>query len=136
MRTVFWIRLICSLFPPILAQQLRSKLIAIRTAEKWALPFKRRSFTGSYLSGNTSDFHAFKFLIHGYFDWRNVVLARKIAKLKPGDIIEVGANIGTETIGFADINPSGTVYAFEPLLDNFKSLETIKTENNFSNLNI
>jgi len=136
MRTVFWVRFLCSFFPPVLAQQLRSKLISIRAAEELALPFKRRSFTGSYLKGNTADFHAFKFLIHGYFDWRNVVLAKKIARLKKGDIIEVGANIGTETIGLADINPNGRVYAFEPLPSNFESLKAIKDVNDLQNLEL
>ena len=101
-----------------------------------AILFKRRSFTGSYLKGNTNDFHAFKFLIHGYFDWRNVVLAKKILRFKKGDLVEVGANIGTETIGLADINPDNEVHAFEPLPSNFESLQQIKKDNKLENLKL
>jgi FkbM family methyltransferase len=51
-------------------------------------------------------------------------LAVAQALCSPGDrIIEVGANIGTETIGFADIVGSqGRVYAFEPLQSNLQVL--------------
>ena len=43
---------------------------------------------------------------------------------KKGSIIEVGANIGTETIGFTDIVENNhQVYAFEPVPYLFKSLE-------------
>ena len=133
---LFIIRAICSLFPPIVSQSVRDFLISIKTGESMNLPFKRRSFTGSVFFGNTSDFHAFKFMIHGYFDWRNVILARSILKFKKGDIIEVGANIGTETIGFADVNTHGNVIAFEPLPVNFEILETIKEKNQLDNLKL
>ncbi len=131
-----WVRFVCAFFPPILAQTIRDRLISVSKAEKMAIPFKRKSFTGSYLRGNTNDFHAFKFLIHGYFDWRNVVLAKKILRFKKGDLVEVGANIGTETIGLADINPKGNVYAFEPLPSNFESLQRIKDDNGLENLQL
>ncbi|MEM7086953.1 MAG: FkbM family methyltransferase [Bacteroidota bacterium] len=130
------VKFICSFFPPIVSQQLREKLISIPKAEKLAIDFTRRAFTGSYLKGNTSDFHAFKFLIHGYFDWRNIVLAKTILKFKKGDLVEVGANIGTETISFADINPNHKVHAYEPLPVNFKSLLTIKEHNKLEHLKV
>lgn len=136
MTNLKWVRRICSVFPPIISQKIRDRLIAIPVAEKLALDFKRRAFTGSYLKGNTSDFHAFKFLIHGYFDWRNIVLTRKILKVKAGDVVEVGANIGTETVSFADVNAKGKVHAFEPLPINFKSLQDIKSINNLNNLSL
>lgn len=130
------VKFICSLFPPLMAQQVREKLISIREAEGRAEDFKRRAFTGSYLQGNTQDFHAFKFYIHGYFDWRNVVLARTILKITKGDLIEVGANIGTETISLADINKHHTVHAFEPLPSNFESLKRIKDHNKLTHLSL
>lgn len=65
--------------------------------------FIKRSFTGSKFYGSTRDFHAFKFSVHGYFDWRNIIIAKSVLKFKEGAIIEVGANIGTETISFSDI---------------------------------
>ena len=130
------VQFICSFFPPIVSQQLREKLISIPKAEKLAMDFTRRAFTGSYLKGNTSDFHAFKFLIHGYFDWRNIVLAKTILKFKKGDLVEVGANIGTETISLADINRDNKVHAYEPLPVNFKSLLAIKEHNKLEHLKL
>lgn len=127
-------RFICSLFPPSVSQQLRELLLSIKKAEKMAIPFRRRAFTGGFLSGNTSDFHAYKFYVHGYFDWRNVVLIKKILKHNKGDIVEVGANIGTETVSFADINKTANVHAFEPLPSNFQSLTKMKDENQYHNL--
>ena len=43
----------------------------------------------------------------------------------PGDtIVEIGANVGTETVGFSDIvGTRGKVFAFEPLPDNLLALE-------------
>ncbi|MBL4662445.1 MAG: FkbM family methyltransferase [Flavobacteriaceae bacterium] len=136
MNRIKWVQFACSFFPPIISQQVREKLISIPNAEKLALDFRRKSFTGSYLQGNTSDFHAFKFLIHGYFEWRNVVLTHSILKFKKGDLVEVGANVGTETISFADINPNNKVHAYEPLPVNFKSLLTIKEQNKLEHLNL
>ncbi len=128
------IRNICKFLPPILAQKVRERLMSNREAEKLAMDFKRKSFTGGFLFGNTKDFHAFKFFVHGYFDWRNIVLANYILKIKNGDFIEVGANIGTETVSLAEINTNNKVHAFEPVSENVKVLNIIKEENNFENL--
>ncbi len=123
----------CKLLPPILAHQFQAHLVTFSQAAKKPFFFKSKSFTGGYLQGYTNDVLAFKFFIHGYFDWRNIILAKAILKIKKGDIIEVGANIGTETVSLAEIN-SGNVYAFEPLLKNFKSLQFIKESNDYKNL--
>ncbi|MEM7186872.1 MAG: FkbM family methyltransferase [Bacteroidota bacterium] len=136
MNKLKWIKFVCSLFPPVVAQQVRERLITIPKAEKMALDFKRKAFTGSYFEGNSSDFHAFKFWMHGYFDWRNIVLAKHILKFKSGAIIEVGANIGTETISLADINKNNPVYAFEPLPANVASLRRLKELNRLENLTV
>ena len=52
--------------------------------------------------------------MHGFSDWRNIVVASTLCR--QGDVIvEVGANIGTETISFLDIvGPRGEVLALEP----------------------
>lgn len=136
MNKIKWVRFICSFFPPIIAQQVREAFLSIPKAEKMAVAFTRKAFTGSILEGNTSDFHAFKFLIHGYFEWRNIVLTKTILGFKKGDLVEVGANIGTETISLADINPKAYVHAFEPLPVNFASLLKIKKQNNLNHLKL
>jgi FkbM family methyltransferase len=83
--------------------------------------------TGSPYSGSTRDMHAHFFAIHGYYDWR--LLATASFFLRPGDrAIEVGANVGTETIGLADlVGPTGQVYAFEPFPANADLLRRAMT---------
>ena len=128
------IRSICQFLPPIIAQQVRESLITNQEAEELAMDFRRESFTGGILSNNTRDFHAYRFYVHGYYDWKNIVLAKKIIEVNNGDFIEVGANIGTETVSLAHLNKSHNVHAFEPLSRNFQQLEQMKKENNFENL--
>ncbi|MGH3040301.1 MAG: FkbM family methyltransferase [Gaiellaceae bacterium] len=86
--------------------------------------FVVKAQTGSPFPGRTDEVLGLRFTIHGYFDWRCWAVA--IAVTRPGDtIIEVGANIGTETVGFADIvGPSGRVMAFEPSETNLVRLRS------------
>ncbi|WP_179351908.1 FkbM family methyltransferase [Winogradskyella vidalii] len=130
---------ICSFLPPILAQKVRDTFFSIKEGEQLNLDFNKKSFTGSVFSGNTSDFHAFKFSVHGYFDWRNVVISDEVLKHKKGgNVIEVGANIGTETLSFCDVAKKykTKVFAFEPLPSNLDSIIRNKTENNLDNLEL
>ena len=129
---------LCYFIPPIAAQIIRSKLVSIYEAERISMPFKSQSITGGYFIGNTNDFHAFSFYIHGYFDWRNIIICNEILKSKKGDIIEVGANIGTETISFTNLanKHNVDVYAFEPLPTNLDYIYKFKNYNNYNNLNV
>ena len=132
-------KIVCGLLPPILAQSVRNNIISIEEGEALNLDFKKKSFTGSIFYGNTADFHAFKFSIHGYFDWRNIVIADEVLKCKKGgDVIEVGANIGTETISFCDVAKKYTskVFAFEPVPSNIKAIIRNKSENRLDNLQL
>lgn len=119
-------RIICGLFPPILSQVIRSRVFPLKKARKQKLDFSIKSITGSTFKGNTSDDHSYRFAVHGYFDWRNIIIAHNYVKKYPGDIIEVGANVGTETISYCDlISPKWKVHAFEPLPDNIASLNEL-----------
>ena len=115
-------RAVCRFLPPLVAQQVRHRLYPIEMARRDDYTFTSRAVTGSSFSGTTSDFPAYPFAVHGYFDWRNVAVA--CALCSQGDaIVEVGANIGTETICFADVvGESGVVYAFEPFPRNAEHL--------------
>jgi FkbM family methyltransferase len=88
-----------------------------------AYTFTTRGKTGSLFTGTTSDFHAHPFAVCGYSDWRNWAVA--LVTCQPGDlIVEIGANVGTETVGFSDIvGATGRVVAFEPLPSNLAALE-------------
>jgi len=131
-------QMVCKYLPPILSQIVRTKIISTEEGERLSLSFKRKAFTGGFFIGNTDDFHALKFGVHGFFDWRNIILINEILRYQKGDIIEVGANIGTETVSLADIAKinSVNVIAFEPVPKNCEFLFTLKRENDFHNLRI
>jgi FkbM family methyltransferase len=72
-----------------------------------------RALTGSQFRGHTGDHHARAVLAHGYSDWQLWAVAKALCH--PADtIVEVGAHVGTETVGYADIVARGRVIAFEP----------------------
>ena len=121
-------QLVCGFFPPILSQSIRNYIFSRKNVIKKGIEFSKKSVTGSVFKGNTLDFHSYPFSVHGFFDWRNIIVADFFLKNTEGDIIEIGANIGTETIGFCDILKSrgGIVHAFEPFPKNFKALQNLK----------
>ena len=114
---------LCRSLPPVLGQRLRSVVYPWSAALRHSADYVVRCQTGSLFTANTGDFTCYPISVHGYNTFRNWAIA--IAVVHPGDtIIEVGANTGTETMGFSDIvGPSGTVIAFEPLPRNLKILD-------------
>ncbi len=108
----------CRYLPPIISQKVRSWLYSYDSAKEDDFKFVARAQTGSRLEGTTKDFHFYPFSIHGYYEWRNVAVALSLTS-KGDTIIEIGANVGTETVSFADIvGAGGVVHAFEPLPSN------------------
>jgi FkbM family methyltransferase len=76
------------------------------------------------------------FAIHGYFDWRLVATASFLCR-KGDTIIEVGANVGTETLAFADIvGPAGRVHAFEPFPGNLQQLREVVSKAGLSQVRV
>lgn len=114
---------ICRPLPPLIAQRIRSIIYPWKKARVDAHEFEFRSQTGSLFKGRTSNFHAYPFSACGYYDWRNWAIA--LAVSSRGDrIIELGANVGTETVAFADIvGKTGRVFAFEPFPENIKWIQ-------------
>jgi len=100
--------------PPLLALRTCARIFPRQRAYDSPQDFSRLSVTGGKFSGRTNDFHEYAFAIHGFFDWRNVVAASVLSQ-KGDTIVEVGANVGTETRSFLDIvGKSGRVIALEP----------------------
>jgi FkbM family methyltransferase len=114
---------ICRVLPPIISQRMRSWIYSHRLAQRDAFECVVQAQTGSMLKGSTEDFHFYPFSVHGFYDFRNVTVALALASR--GDIIiEVGANVGTESVCFADIiGPEGVAHAFEPLPSNIARLQ-------------
>lgn len=116
-------QLMCRHLPPLFSQRIREYLYPRNLALKDDYEFSVQAQTGSVLKSRTSDFHGYPFAIHGYYDWRRWAIVSAVCE--PGDsIIEVGANIGTETVGFSDlVGPTGRVYAYEPFPANVVILQ-------------
>lgn len=115
-------RLVCWFLPPPGAGVVQRVLYPTDRGRQRGGRFVRRSPTGSRFKGSLADYHAFSSGVRGYSEWR--LLAIAVALLQPGDlIVEVGANVGTETIGYSDIvGPRGRVVAFEPNPENVVQL--------------
>jgi FkbM family methyltransferase len=98
--------------------------------------FQIRSQTGSRFTSRTSDALGHGFSLVGYNEWR--LWAAAIALTSPGDtIVEVGANIGTETIGFSDIvGAEGRVVAFEPVPSSVAALEKNLSHSRYGNVEV
>jgi len=130
-------KFICYNLPPIISARLRAFLFSLESSrELGKQKFKIRSKTGSFFSWYFNDFHAYPFSIHGYYDWRNIAIARAVCS-DGFEIVEVGANIGTETLGFADIvSRLGKVHAFEPIQDNISCIKENLRENKIDHVDI
>jgi FkbM family methyltransferase len=111
--------------PPLFSPRLRGYVYPYARAVADDYTFQVVSHAGVEFRGSTADPHAYSLSVNGYYDWRNLAMAAAVCR--EGDtIIEVGANVGTETIGFAGIVGSGgKVIAFEPLPSNVANLHNI-----------
>lgn len=127
-------QLLCRGLPPLLAQRLRCLIYPATLAYRDDYEFVVRAQTGSWFCGRTSDFHAYPFSVHGYYEWRNWAAA--LAVCRRGDVVvEIGANIGTETIGFSDlVGAEGRVHAFEPFPPNAAALRRVLALNRIDNV--
>lgn len=129
-------RLVCSRMPPVGAQKVR-ELIYPRTAaqsdDHW---FTVRAQTGSLFTGTTADHIGYPFAVHRYYNWRNIAIAKVVCQA--GDtIVEVGANVGSETVGFSDIvGERGVVHAFEPFTSNLEQLRANAARTRHGNVNV
>lgn len=124
----------CHFLPPFLSGRLANRLYPQQVAQKENAAFICRSSLADIMfSFPRAEYHASRFAICGYWEWKLVVIANTICRC--GDtIIDVGSNIGTETLLFAKkVGPEGKVISFEPLAGNFavlkKQVELNKLDN-------
>lgn len=120
--------------PPLVALRLRSLLFPYSRAREAHCRCRVTAVTGSLLECQLSDYHGYYFVFHGFFDWRNVAVCAAVCR--PGDtVIEVGANVGTETVCFADIvGREGRIIALEPDEMNFHALTRMVEVNGFKHI--
>lgn len=103
-----------ALLPPLVAQRVRNVVYPPSLATREHQTVAKKAITGGTLVVPAYDFHGYPYAVQGYYDVRNIAIAAVVAG--PGDtIVEVGANIGTETVSYADIvGGRGSVIAIEP----------------------
>jgi len=120
--------------PPILSARLFHTFIEQRWGELAGRAFESRTITDARYRYRTGDALADKVRTCGYWDWRNLAIAATLCA--DGDqIIEVGANTGTETIGFSRLVGSrGRVWAFEPEPSLLAAVRSNVELNGFSNV--
>ena len=129
-------QIICRQLPPLAAFRACKLIYPQRLAYQDNVEFIARSKTGSRFIGQTNDFHAYFFAALGYYEWRNWAIARMLCQ-RGDTIIEIGANIGTETIAFSDIvGSNGRVFAFEPLPANVQILTRALSLSQHKNIDI
>ncbi|HCW91037.1 MAG TPA: hypothetical protein DHU56_13445 [Marinobacter sp.] len=117
------------LFPLFCAHLVAELIYPWRFGQADAKEVSRRSLTGSKIKINTKDEYGYTFSLLGCYDWKLWAIAKTVCG-SGENIIEVGANVGTETIGFSDIvGSNGRVYSFEPVPDNLDRLNKINSEN-------
>jgi FkbM family methyltransferase len=124
-RRLRFARAICGRLPPFAGAKLADVLYPYRRGRLDAQDFTVRAQTGSRFTGNTADFHAHPLAVKRYGEWRNWAITTALCGA--GDVVvEIGANVGSETVGYSDIvGATGRLVAFEPLPANLVALERI-----------
>jgi FkbM family methyltransferase len=122
--------------PPVVAGRSARLIYPRSEGVRDSLQFQVRAVTGSRFAGTSGDFHAHRFASHGYSDWR--LLAVALALCSRGDtILEIGAQAGTETVGYSDIvGPHGKVVAFEPMPAHVQALQQLLPMMRYSNVTV
>ncbi|APU69130.1 hypothetical protein GRFL_2406 [Christiangramia flava JLT2011] len=118
-----------------MSHRIQNKLYPTADLQKESFTFLSKSINNTKLFGNSNDFIAAQFYFHGYFEWRNIVLMKAVSQIFDGVCLEIGANIGTETLSYSKFFEKG-VFAFEPEPKNFLKLKETKDINNLVNLKI
>lgn len=128
---------LCRLLPPMLSAKLQLLLYPLDRVRRENASFSVRSTLADvrfeYARG---DLLAVSFAVRGFYEWRTITIANAICRT--GDcIVEVGSNIGTETVLFAKIvGSAGKVIAFEPFPEAADCLQRMATLNELTQIEI
>ena len=111
--------------PPVVSPLITSYLYPYSRARMIQQYIEAKSVAGLTASLPLADVHGYLFALNGYYDWRLLAIAQAV--VSEGDlVVEVGANIGTESIGLAQtVGAAGRVLAFEPFSDNVRTLTKV-----------
>jgi FkbM family methyltransferase len=124
------------LLPPLFARKISRYLYPLSSGRRDDLPYQVRAQTGSLYNSTTRDVLGHGFSLVGYNEWRLWAAALYFAPPR-ATLFEVGANIGTETIGFSDIvGPAGRVVAAEPVPTTVMALRRSIRDARYHNIHI
>lgn len=111
--------------PPFIAPLVTSRVYGFEHARGIAAQRWAEAVTGSRARWPLGELHGWFQAVNGYYDWRLLTVAQTVCA-RGDTIVEVGANIGTETLGFADIvGRGGHVVALEPYGPNVDVLQRV-----------
>lgn len=123
--------------PPVAAPRATALVYGRDHAAQDRARFSMRAATGSTFVGHTDEYNSYDFAKLGYSEeWRLWAVA--LAVCSRGDVIvEIGANVGTETTGFSDIvGADGRVHAFEPSPSNLTALRGVVAGLRYRNVEV
>jgi len=96
------------------------------------LKILRPHFGGQFV-GDIRD-HCIKYLfLRGFFEWQTLLLCKAVVR-NDDIIVEVGGNVGTETMAFCRYVPKGQVICFEPSAASASVIEFNAAMNGYKNL--
>lgn len=130
-------QIICTMLPPAIAYKPRNWVYSMYAGQKHHSEYEITTLAGARVKCRVDDYAGYLFCTQRYAEWRNWATA--LAVCRQGDtMIEVGAQYGLETTGFARILQllNGQVHTFEPLPSNLAMLKALLAANDCRNVSI
>lgn len=128
---------LCKVLPPAIAYKPRNWIYSMYAGQKHHDEYEITTLAGAQVKCRVDDYAGYLFCTQGYAEWRNWATA--LAICGPGDsMIEVGAQYGLETTGFARIlaRQNGQLHTFEPLPSNLITLKALLAANDCRNVSV
>ncbi len=136
-RRLAWAARLSRLLPPGLSGVFLRFYPATRAAREKPGFTARSSLADFIVRTDRTDWVANAFAVRGFYDLGNAVIANAVCESGGETILEVGANIGTESLLFAHVvGARGRVVCFEPLPDNFRILRELLALNGLSHVHV
>jgi FkbM family methyltransferase len=135
-RTLATVALLARYVPPGLSGVFLRLYTTARAAREKPGFIRRSSVADFHLRSDRTDWVANAFAVRGFYDLGNVVIANAVCA-RGDTIVEVGANIGTESLAFSRVvGPSGRVVCFEPFPANVELLRAQLALNEIENVTL
>lgn len=126
---------LCRILPPAIAYKFRNWIYSMYAARQHHKRYTITTLTGARVPCRVDDYAGYLFCTQGYAEWRNWAVALAVCS-QGTTVVEVGAQYGLETTGFARITAlrNSLLHTFEPLPSNLSELEHILSSNHYTNV--